>query len=1225
MTTRFLAPALAALAVLLVLGVTVWRAQTSLQPQSAETAIRQALETAIFDDTPLSPAMEQLLRSAIESGQNAHTVRADALLYALGRHESLLSKKPSPAGSPRIPGDIAAVSSRLAQKLLETNLGDDSDSALDAERLGIDAGLLGEPALLPMSAARQMRYEGAPPLPDRDAVFVQALTSSLVVEDQKAKASVPEAMAARLFAFQSDRPEEAHLYPTEPYPVQGQVAQLLRHILDIQPRILDTRASKGQYAQVIGVAAHPDSSTLVRKYCSSRTAGGHIALERNEERLIGALLVRSGVNHASLRGGSCVGTSLLVSGTGRPAEEARWTMVMTPKRDAPVSAVLFLGFAPTLHIEAVGNEANPSIYVARQVDGAGGFLTSFVVDAARRRVIASTHQLPDGELHFLLKSGTGPVYLFIRQSVITSARGIRAAAPKRTLTAILRWNHDSGRYGIINVRLSRHSRTFPRSGPLHPSQLPGTVTKVTCEQSRHAIGECETGAEALLAEAQAHEDALDPHGASQYYAEFTQRHAGRLLAGRQDQHLKLLEIQQKHAFTLLASEQYNRLSVLCEEQKRATWVGALDMGSTGFARSGCENLLGLAARISGDYAAAKAHFETAYLLNPRDAAPFGNLIRHRIDVNQPRQALGLLTSRIFDPAFDSFYTRYQRLQFSKALSDFNGSPSALLFLLPDDETTRHFFGLTLATAGGIMQRAENKDLSLSLLDEGFHYFDTFGLRELGPELLLDYAKTLVRARQHDAAAFILKPLLDPDVSASGPIRARAWDLMAGMAHADGEPAAALRWSTRALDALRASLPEASDRARYMGSLLGANRTIIERWFALAQTQGVSAQVLYKSALFWKSSPAFASLEDTPSPTTKSGECMVHFMKVEQRLWRFDNCDGNRPSLKVLKKPYTEYERSIAQSGLERTSSSGGFPLLSSVKYPESSLDRSLAVELLGDLPLSSLLRLAITPDLALGDIAWTALPAPHSVGYLIDTIRVFQYHPGLNLAVAGDKGRAAGVGAIVSAGPATAANGRLPPLRQVALEMQALEAAWPEIPLLKLTDVSGALSQPRWQDIFERSALVHIAAHGVRNVLQPDLSAIVLSDRLNGIKITPREVAELEMGHVQLAIVNVCSSGFVRRGDSLVDVGFRTALLGRGTGAVVDTGWEISDERGAEFARALYQSLRAGAAIEIAFFHAVRAVRASNPDPYSWGAYSLSVRNLQGVARPFTLHRQPRQ
>lgn len=403
----------------------------------------------------------------------------------------------------------------------------------------------------------------------------------------------------------------------------------------------------------------------------------------------------------------------------------------------------------------------------------------------------------------------------------------------------------------------------------------------------------------------------------------------------------------------------------------------------------------------------------------------------------------------------------------------------------------------------------------------------------------------------------------------------------------------------------------------MGSLLGANRAIIERWFALAHAQRVNAETLYRSALFWKSSPSFASPDRTPSPPVTRGECAIHFMKVEQKLWRFDNCHGHVPTLKILAPPYLELEKKIAQVSLERASRTReGLARLWSADSPSLS-NRTLARELLAGLSLAGVRRLAVTPDLALGDIAWTAFPAPHTNGYLIDSMQVFQHHPGLATALSRGKAQPQSIGAIMSAGTAHDGDDRLPQLTQIAQELKTLEQTWPAVPMLKLTDIGRAVSQPSWQEIFERSAVVHIAAHGVRNELQPDLSAIVLSDGLGNIRLTPRDLAELEMGHVQLAVMNVCSSGFVRRGDTIVDVGFRTALLGRGTAAVVDTGWEISDERGADFAAAFYRKLRTGQTIERAFFYAVKEMRVANPDPDSWGAYSLSVRDLGAAARPF--------
>lgn len=1198
MIKKYTAPCIAALCVILLLVGGVLIAQRTRKSVPADQQLRSALQTAILADVSLSARTRDLLVSTLSSEDNAFPLRKRVLTYALMLHEAELSTDQRSVvriALKEIIGEHVETNVfNNSQVLLDSSPIDESRSLelSDSDELGIDPGLTNSPALLPISPARIQRYASAPILPDRNELYVSR------VKLQSNVASDFESQAQALFHAEQDDADLALIPPLRPYPVSGQIAELNANILDIQPRPLSAKLKKIPEPQSIVLPNSGKIAEIATRFCSPSVSIRNSKLSTGDRTIITKELSHIQFYPKVYDSIGCTGQSLLISNEESENPENNWILVLSPSRKASGSGILFNGIAPTFAIEEVGTSENSAVYIARQTGGSGGMLNSLVIDLMRSRILASIEMLPDGELHYFLKSGHGPKYLLVRQSAITSERSVRNAAPKRTLTAILRLDSRTSSYRILNLRLSRRSRNMDRTGYFHNSQIPGLAAKMVCGLPDQPNKPCETAPEALFAEAQARRDAGDPQGAIRFYDEFIRKVEARAYVSNKEELGRLLGVMLEDAVALFASQQYGRLAALCEHLDQTAWVATLGKDAVDQKTSTCENLLGMSARIRGNYAAAGSHFEKSQIADNQDPAPFGNSVLHRIDVNQPRQALGMLLEHLFDIDAKKKYTEHQRLQFAQALASLNHSSLASLFLRPNEKLTLPMFGISLSVAGRVSYETGDNKLSLALLDESLHYLDSYSLQDLGSDIILSYARILSQGARESEANFMLDSLLDPDVEVALPIRAKAYDLLAEMTEKRGDTSLAFSWAQKAVTALQYSLPDQQDHERYFSSLLGSNRPIIERWFALARSNKMSAEDLHKWSFFWKSSPAFQDPSSTPLPQLHTQECTFDFLKVVDELWRFSRCGQQATTIHKVPKDYREIVKLVAdlrQGRVINTLTLKG-KVLSNLLFDKISV--------------AKIKRLYVISDIGLNEVPWTALAHPSSDSYLIDSVKIIQYYPG-NFPARFQRAPSPKINIIASAGLAHASDGTiLPPLKEVPLEISAITEAWHSDSVSVLADFTGkSHSRKSWRSSLSDGNILHVAAHGERNLSQPDLSQIIFSDALHGERITPRSLDETNLGNLDVAVLNVCSTGYMRAGDTFGDTGFRTMLLRRGAASVIDAGWEINDERSAQFAKAFYSDLAQGARLEDAFFDAIGVTRRSNSDPGSWGAYSLSVRD----------------
>ena len=140
----------------------------------------------------------------------------------------------------------------------------------------------------------------------------------------------------------------------------------------------------------------------------------------------------------------------------------------------------------------------------------------------------------------------------------------------------------------------------------------------------------------------------------------------------------------------------------------------------------------------------------------------------------------------------------------------------------------------------------------------------------------------------------------------------------------------------------------------------------------------------------------------------------------------------------------------------------------------------------------------------------------------------------------------------------------------------------------------------------ERPSIVHIAAHGYFDAVEPLLSHIDLS---RGRPITVLDVYERDLDGTGLALVHTCVAGesAVYRGDELF--GLTRGFLVAGCPSIVTCTWALADEVGPLFAESFYSNLdQEGSALQ-AYAHAVRCVKMTPgfEAPYYWGGTATAV------------------
>lgn len=146
------------------------------------------------------------------------------------------------------------------------------------------------------------------------------------------------------------------------------------------------------------------------------------------------------------------------------------------------------------------------------------------------------------------------------------------------------------------------------------------------------------------------------------------------------------------------------------------------------------------------------------------------------------------------------------------------------------------------------------------------------------------------------------------------------------------------------------------------------------------------------------------------------------------------------------------------------------------------------------------------------------------------------------------------------------------------------------------------------------AAVLYLSCHGQ---FEPDdslMSSLLLSDgetlpsRRDGNSrnhsITVRDILDLNL-RTKLVVLDACVSGKQHHGVGDEPMGFPTAFLLAGAGAVIASNWNVEQNFSRDFMLCLIGKWLGGGPIGDAMKHAVTSVRQKYPHPFHWGAFSL--------------------
>ena len=170
----------------------------------------------------------------------------------------------------------------------------------------------------------------------------------------------------------------------------------------------------------------------------------------------------------------------------------------------------------------------------------------------------------------------------------------------------------------------------------------------------------------------------------------------------------------------------------------------------------------------------------------------------------------------------------------------------------------------------------------------------------------------------------------------------------------------------------------------------------------------------------------------------------------------------------------------------------------------------------------------------------------------------------------------------------------------VAEEVAAVAARFPQHELF--VDHAATLAAVR--SAAPEADIVHLACHGVFRADNPLFSALRLGDGW----LTAAELLHVGLDGA-LVTLSACETGasHVTGGDETL--GLARAALAAGAATVTVSGWRVDDATTAQLMADWYAALAAGASRASALRAAQRALKATHPHPWHWGAFFLCGRS----------------
>jgi CHAT domain-containing protein len=140
-----------------------------------------------------------------------------------------------------------------------------------------------------------------------------------------------------------------------------------------------------------------------------------------------------------------------------------------------------------------------------------------------------------------------------------------------------------------------------------------------------------------------------------------------------------------------------------------------------------------------------------------------------------------------------------------------------------------------------------------------------------------------------------------------------------------------------------------------------------------------------------------------------------------------------------------------------------------------------------------------------------------------------------------------------------------------------------------------------------QAGVLHLAAHGSYNTINPMYSAIYLApDGQNDGLLETHEIYGLDLKQTDLVVLSACETqlGELSTGDELV--GLTRAFLFAGTPSVISSLWSVDDNSTQLLMEKFYTYWSGGMSKAEALRQAQIDVRAIYPNPYYWAGFVLS-------------------
>ncbi len=152
-------------------------------------------------------------------------------------------------------------------------------------------------------------------------------------------------------------------------------------------------------------------------------------------------------------------------------------------------------------------------------------------------------------------------------------------------------------------------------------------------------------------------------------------------------------------------------------------------------------------------------------------------------------------------------------------------------------------------------------------------------------------------------------------------------------------------------------------------------------------------------------------------------------------------------------------------------------------------------------------------------------------------------------------------------------------LPQAEAEVAQAAALWAQAGIATTALVGAAAVESAVRDALAHAEVVHVAAHGVLDLRRPrDGHAIVLAAGEGDGSLQARELRTLDLGAVQLAVLNLCHGVFCRYGPGDEPLGLLSACLSAGAASVLGALWELPDDEARRFVLWFYEALAQGEA-----------------------------------------------